>query len=69
MLGLFGKLKELENRVQEIEIRLITNNLKLKVLQEILYRHYTEENSNGNDKNGKIKTKKSPSKRDNCQTV
>lgn len=69
MFNVFGKVKELENRIQEVEVRLISHNLKIKMLQEILYNHYTEENSNGTDKDGKIKTKKSTRKRSDSKAV
>jgi hypothetical protein len=58
MFDFLFKIKELENRVQELETGRITLTLKVKSLNEIVYERLKEKYY-GTDKDGERKTKKS----------
>ena len=55
MFRFLSKIKELENRVQELETGRIALTLKIKILSEIVYDRLKEKYA---DKDGEVKTKK-----------
>jgi hypothetical protein len=58
----FNKLKELETRIQELEVSRITLTLKVKALSELVYNRLEEKYA---DKDREITPKKPTRKRDN----
>ena len=64
MFDTWHRLHNLEDRVKELELAVKTQSLKLKSLQEIIFRYFEGEGEKEGGvarayKNGKTKTKKS----------